>query len=189
MALWSANQLKPRPKHKRENSREYRKERTVEFSLFTLRDDNMPKSLFRDMRGVSEVVASLIIILVVSVAGTVLYSFSIEAFNSSWSAFFLQTKGKEEQAKERLSIIAVWWDNNSQLNLTVLNYGKIELAVDAVYVDGLKATVTEGRGTVIVRQETVQIEFTSPVSIQDGETYEIAVVSQRGSKVAVYWKA
>jgi archaellum component FlaF (FlaF/FlaG flagellin family) len=149
----------------------------------------MSKSLFRDKRGVSEVVASLIIILVVSVAGTILYSFSMEAFNSSLSSFLLQTKGREEQAKERLSVTAVWWDNNSQLNLTVLNYGKIELAIDAVYVNGMKATITEGNGIVVVSKETVQIKFTSPMSIQDEETYEIVAVSQRGSKAVVYWKA
>jgi archaellum component FlaF (FlaF/FlaG flagellin family) len=149
----------------------------------------MSKSLFRDTRGVSEVVASLVIVLVVSIAGTILYSFSMEAFNSSSSSFLLQTKSREEQAKERFSITAVWWDNNSQLNLTILNYGKIELAIDAVYVDGIKATINEGKDTVIVREETVQIKFTSSVSIQDEKTYEIATVSQRGSKVVVYWKA
>ena len=149
----------------------------------------MPKSLFRNTRGVSEVVASLIIMLVVSIAGTILYSFSIEAFNSSSSAFLLQTKGREEQARERFSIVAVWWDNNSHLNLTVLNYGKTELTIDAVYIDGIKATINEGKGTVIVRKEMVQIKITSAVSIQDEKTYEIATVSQRGSKVVVYWKA
>jgi archaellum component FlaF (FlaF/FlaG flagellin family) len=149
----------------------------------------MPKSLFRDTRGVSEVVASLIIMLVVSIAGTILYSFSIEAFNSSSSAFLLQTNDREEQARERFSIVAIWWDSNSQLNLTVLNYGKIELIIDAVYVDGIKATINEGKGTVIVREEMVQIKFTSSVSIQDEKTYEITTVSQRGSKVVVYWKA
>ena len=149
----------------------------------------MPKSLFRDTRGVSEVVASLIIMLVVSIAGTILYSFSIEAFNSSSSTFLLQTNGREEQVRERFSIVAIWWDSNSQLNLTVLNYGKIELTIDAIYVDGIKATINEGKGTVIVRKEMVQIKFTSSASIQDEKTYEIATVSQRGSKVVVYWKA
>jgi archaellum component FlaF (FlaF/FlaG flagellin family) len=149
----------------------------------------MLKSLFRDTRGVSEVVASLIIMLVVSIAGTIIYSFSIEAFNSSSSAFLLQTKDREEQARERFSIVAVWWDNNSQLNLTVLNYGKTELTIDAVYIEGKKATINEGKGTVIVRSEMVQIKFTSSVLIQDEKTYEITTVSQRGSKVVVYWKA
>jgi hypothetical protein len=150
---------------------------------------NMLESLIRNKRGVSEVVASLIIILVVSIAGTILYSFSTETFSSSWSSFLLQTRSREEQAKERLLIIAVWWDNNSQLNLTVLNYGKIELTVDAVYVDGIKANINEGKGTVVVRKAKVQVKFISPMSIQNEQTYEIIAVSQRGSKAVVYWKA
>jgi hypothetical protein len=70
-----------------------------------------------------------------------------------------------------------------------LNYGKTELTIDAVYVDGIKVTINEGKGTVIVKKEMVQIKITCLVSIQDEKTYEIATVSQRGSKVVVYWKA
>ena len=149
----------------------------------------MLRSLIRDKRGVSEVVASLIIILVVSIAGTALYSYSTDAFSSSWSSFGLQTARREEQAQERFSIIAVWGDNVDQLNLTILNYGKIELAIDAVYVDGTRASINEGKGTVAARKGKVQVKFTSPVPIQDGQTYEIVAVSERGSRDVVFWKA
>ena len=149
----------------------------------------MLRSLIRDTRGVSEVVAGLIIILVVSIAGTALYSYSTDAFSSSWSSFLLQTARREEQARERFSIIAVWSDNVDQLNLTILNYGKIELAIDAVYVDGTRASINEGKGTVAAITGKVQVKFTSPVPIQDGQTYEIVAVSERGSGDVVSWKA
>jgi hypothetical protein len=149
----------------------------------------MLRSLIRDKRGVSEVVGGLIIILVVSIAGTALYSYSTDAFSSSWSSFLLRTTRREEQAQERFSIIAVWWDGVDQLNLTVLNYGKIELAIDAVYVDGRRASINEGRGTTSVGSAKTQVKLTSPVPIQYGQTYEIVAVSERGSRDAVLWKA
>ena len=64
--------------------------------------------------------------------GTTLYSYSMSTFSLSWSSYQIQTIDREEQAQERFSIIASWWDGGNQLNLTILNYGKIEFAIDAV---------------------------------------------------------
>ena len=148
------------------------------------------RSLFHDKRGVSEIVASLIIILIVSVAGAGLYAYSLNAFSSSGSSFQLQISGREERAQERFSIIAVWWDTVDQLNLTVLNYGKIELAIDAVYIDGTQVSAyTSGKGESVAKGSIVSVNFTSPISILDDQTYEIIAVSERGSRDVVYWKA
>ena len=153
----------------------------------------MFRSFFRDKRGVSEIVASLIIVLIVCVAGAGLYAYSLNAFSSSGSSFLLQTSGREERARERFSIIAVWWDNSTgqdKMNITVLNYGKIELAIDAVYIDGTQVSAyTSGKGETVAKGSIVSVKFTSSVSILDGQTYEIIAVSERGSKNVVYWKA
>lgn len=144
----------------------------------------------KDKRGVSEVVASLLMILIVSVAGAFLYSYSMEEFGSSWSSFALQTDKRKEQARERFSVIAVWWDNGNQLNLTILNYGMVELAIDAVYIDGTAVSAfMSGRGQTVTREGIVSVRFSSPIVILDGQTYEIAAVSERGSRDVVYWKA
>ena len=151
----------------------------------------MSRSIFHDKRGVSEIVASLIIMLIVTVAGSGLYAYSLNAFSSSGSSFLLQTSGREERARERLLIIAVWWDNSTgqdKMNVTVLNYGKIELAIDAVYIDGTPVSIDEGKGTVIVTGEKVHVKFTL-TGLVPSETYEILAVSERGSKNVVYWKA
>jgi len=153
----------------------------------------MSKSFFRDKRGVSEIVASLIILLIVSVAGSVLYAYSLSAFNSSGSSFLLQNNEREERAREQLLITTVWWNvSNDYLNITILNYGKIELVIDAVYIDGgqvLASAFTDGKGETVATQSLVSVKFTSPVSIVDGQNYEIVAVSERGSRYVVYWEA
>jgi len=129
--------------------------------------------------------------LIVTVAGSGLYAYSLNAFSSSGSSFLLQTSGREERARERLLIIAVWWDNSTgqdKMNVTVLNYGKIELAIDAVYIDGTPVSIDEGKGTVIMTGEKVHVKFTL-TGLVPSETYEILAVSERGSKNVVYWKA
>jgi len=153
----------------------------------------MSSSFFHGKRGVSEVIGSLIILLIVSVAGAGLYTYSLNAFNSSGSSFQLQMSEREERALERLLITAVWWNvTNDYLNVSVLNYGKIELVIDAVYIDGRQvsaSTYTNGKGESVAVRSLVYVKFTSPISIIDGQTYEISVVSERGSRDVFYWKA
>jgi flagellin-like protein len=150
----------------------------------------MKRNFVRDKRGVSEIIASVVLILIVSSAGVVAYSYSIGAFSSSTSLFQLDTKQKEKQTQERFAIIAVWSNTSNQLNLTVLNYGQIDLTIDTVYVNSTSvASYLGGRSTTIGKGVLIQISFTSPVTIQSGSTYEIIVVSTRGSKNAINWKA
>lgn len=132
-------------------------------------------------------------ILIVSIAGTALYVYSTSSLSSSGSSFQLETAQKEERARERLLITTVWWNVTADyLNITVLNYGKIELAIDSVYIDGTHVSAsayTDGRGETVAKGSLVSVKFTSPVSIVDDQTYEIIAVTERGSRDVFYWKA
>jgi flagellin-like protein len=147
-------------------------------------------SLSRDRRGVSEIIASLILVLIVTAAGTVAYSMSLSSFSQSSSLFQLQTGQREEQARERFLIISV--RNTTmvdQLNLTIFNYGEIEVTIDSAYVEGTKVIDLTGKGVIVGKEQLTTVQFISPVSIQSGVTYEILVVSSRGGKNAFFWKA
>jgi len=147
------------------------------------------RSFLRNNRGISEIIASLLLLLIVSAAGAALYASSLSAFSSSSSTFQQQIDQREEQARERFQITAVWWNTVNQLNLTILNYGKIDIAVDAVYINGTPASISSGRGATVGTGELVSVKLASSVLIQDGQTYEIVAASERGSKNAAYWKA
>ena len=147
-------------------------------------------SLSRDRRGVSEIIASLILVLIVTAAGTVAYSMSLNSFSQSSSLFQLQTGQREEKARERFSIISVRNTTMvNQLNLTIFNYGEIEVTIDSAYVEGTKVIDLTGKGVIVGKEQLTTVQFISPVSIQSGVTYEILVVSSRGGKNAVFWKA
>jgi flagellin-like protein len=147
-------------------------------------------SLFRNKRGVSEIIASLILILIVSAAGVLAYSISLTAFSSSTSDFQLQTGLREEKARERFSIIGVRNTTRvNQLNLTIFNYGEIEVTIDSAYVEGTKVIDLAGKGVIVGKEQLTTVQFISTVSIQSGVTYEILVASSRGGKNAVFWKA
>jgi len=150
----------------------------------------MRSSLVRNRHAVSEIIGSVILILIVSSAGIVAYSYSIGAFSSSTSFFQLDTNLKEQQTQERFAIIAVWSNPPNQLNLTVLNYGQIGLTIATVYVNWTLVTnYSAGRGTTVGTGALIVVNFTSPISIQSGSTYQIIVVSTRGSENAINWMA
>jgi flagellin-like protein len=149
--------------------------------------------LLGNKRGVSEVIASLILILVVTAAGVVIYAYSVTAFSSSGSHFEQQTKLDQEQMRERFQVIRVWWDETSQqMNLTIINYGQIDIAVGAVYINGTAVTQGQFLSGINVRVgvgELVWVEFFSPLPIENDAICEILVVTERGGKNSVSWKA
>ena len=147
-------------------------------------------SFVHGKRGISDIIASLVLMFIILSAGVVVYSYSIGAFSSSTSFFQLDTNSQQQQAEERFTIIAVWENPPYQLNLTVLNYGQIGLAISAIYVNWTTvSTFFSGKGTTIGNGRLVQVSFASPISIQVGSTYEIIAVSTRGSANAICWKA
>lgn len=77
----------------------------------------------------------------------------------------------------------------NQVNLTVLNYGEIEVTIAAAYIQGTNVTYLTGNGNSVGAGQLVTIQFISTVPIQSRSTYEILVVSTRGGTNAVFWEA
>jgi len=76
--------------------------------------------------------------------------------------------------------------------VTILNFGKIEIVIDAMYIQGQQvspSSYTAGKGETLARGLLVSVKFTTPISIVDGQTYEIAAVTERGSRDVVNWEA
>lgn len=149
----------------------------------------MLKRLMRNKKGLSEIIASLLLILIVTSAGVVVYAYSVKVIGSSSSNFNLQNAQNEEQAQERFQIIRVWSSNQNQLNLTILNYGMTDLTIVAVYINGTSVTqFISGNAVTIGVDQLINVRFTSPLTVQSG-SLQILAVSQRGGKNTVFYGA
>ena len=141
-------------------------------------------------RGVSEVVASLILLLIVTTLGTFLYSYTLTTTGLQQRYLESQTRLETERAEERFRVVSVTWMGGSKLNVTILNYGLIDIAIVDVYVNGVRvSTYYGGRGEEIYTSELGWICFESPISIEEGSTYEITIVSERGVTYAYLWES
>lgn len=141
-------------------------------------------------RAVSEVIASLVLLLIVSVLGTFLYSYSLSATGFRQNVLQGDVLMKAERAQERFRVIAVWWSGSGDLlNLTILNYGRLDIEIADIYVNGEKVTDhISGQGEEIYTSSLRQASFTSPVPISTGVLYEIVIVSERGVSHVYSWK-
>ncbi len=142
-------------------------------------------------RAVSEVVASLVILIVVSILGTSLYSLSLNVMRSEQENFFLQSRAEAFRAQERLKVVYVGWSGSDDtLNLTVLNHGKIEISLAEVYVNGEKVTsYNDGLGVKIVTSRLAELSFTSPLNVAPDNLYQFVIVSERGVSHVHSWQS
>jgi hypothetical protein len=147
------------------------------------------KRLRESKKGIAEVIGSLIIILIVAIAGVVVYAYSVNVIDSSSSRLGLQTSQNEDLLKERFEIVQVW-SNQNQLNVTILNYGQIDLSISSIYVNGTAVSVFQSGNSVLTGTgEIVNVEFTSPLVIQSNSCLQILAVSERGGKNTILYQA
>ena len=142
-------------------------------------------------RGISEIIATIILILIVSIAGTLLFAYStnyIQRLNDQYQENTELTTGT---AQERFTVTTVWWSGADDfLNITVYNYGQNDIQITDVYIDGVQVSAYSfGRDTLILTEKLLQLGFTSPITIVDGVEYRITVVSLRGVSETAYWEA
>lgn len=142
-------------------------------------------------RGVSEIISTIILILIVSVAGSLLFAYSAEFFQREQDTIITDNQRTIDQAEERFRISAVYWSGaGNVLDIAVYNYGSDDMDITDIYVDNIRVqTYTSGRDELIKTEKIKRIVFTSPVTITLGETYAITIVSSNGVTQTDNWEA
>lgn len=142
-------------------------------------------------RGVSEIISTIIIILIVSIAGSLLFTYSSGLFQGQQDKALKENKLSADQVQERYKLTTVWWNGNDNLlNITVYNYGTLDIEISDIYINGVRVQIYFfGRNEVILSGKYLRVAFTSPVSIVYGETYSFNLVSNNGVKKIANWEA
>jgi archaellum component FlaF (FlaF/FlaG flagellin family) len=145
----------------------------------------------RRHRAVSEVISSLIILLVVSVLGTFLYSNALTIMGNQENFLKRDLRIEVGKAQERVRVVsAIGSVSLDTLNITFLNYGKLDVKIVDIYVESVRVTsYITGREDEILTQDLGTVSFTSPVPFVDGANYDLVIVSERGVTYAYSWKS
>lgn len=138
-------------------------------------------------RAVSEIVATVIIILITTVLGVALYNLTLSQSNSQSTALVSATKDQEDLSKERINILSVTVSKtaNNQMNITIMNYGKIDASITDSYINNERFVVSNG---FIQTSQIKSIFIDLQDNIVKGKEYSIILVSSRGGSIAYNWK-
>lgn len=142
-------------------------------------------------RGVSEIISTIIVILIVSIAGSLLFAYSAETFQRQQSMVLSDSERTVISVEERVKITAVHWSGvGNTLDVAVYNYGSDDTEIEDIYINGVRVqTYTSGRNEIILTEKIKRIVFTSPVTITLGESYTITVVTGNGISRTDNWDA
>lgn len=141
----------------------------------------------RNRRGVSEIVASMVLLVITASLGLILYNMALSATGSQESSLVYETDYQEQISSERFSILSVARTTDDKINIDVMNYGKIDIILSDVYVNGVR--VVPFTALTIYTQEIKPIKIDGFTLDPPGEKeYNILLVSELGDKVAYTWK-
>lgn len=97
-------------------------------------------------KGISEIIAVLMMIVIVSSVSVVMYSYSVGFFSGVTSAIGERTRIDVISMKEKFAIVdvvVVATGDNSTISAAVYNYGKTDVVLHKMFVNGTMAEVKE----------------------------------------------
>jgi hypothetical protein len=138
----------------------------------------------RHRRGLSPVISSVILAAAVLTIGISVWTFATGSSGVIQESYCDEVIASAEKVQERFCIENVGLDQASNtLTVWVLNYGPVDLTIDAVRVTGSSNVSYHSVEVVISVSEFVRIDVTpSEVSLVDGLSLSIEVISRRGNK-------
>jgi hypothetical protein len=143
-------------------------------------------------RGLSEIIASLTVLIIVSVLGVMLYSISTGAMSEQQNNLLSKLSFEEEKARERFEIVGVEYTDDRSITLWVLNYSNdntLKVTISSIYVNNQQASILMTPRTIeknTVYPITVTLPSDMP-NLTPDKSYNILVVSERGVGNACTW--
>jgi hypothetical protein len=96
-------------------------------------------------KGISEIVAILVMLLIVSSIGVVIYTYATGYFSLMSSAITERSKLDINTIKEKFVIVDIIINksNNTEICAAVYNYGKTSIILKSMFINGTKAITNE----------------------------------------------
>jgi len=145
----------------------------------------------RKRKGLSEIISVITTLLIVSTTGVILYNISLEMTNAQQNSLKYELDRATAEAQERFNIISLVKLDQNTIEITVFNYGKIDINVSDIYINGTRTNYyIEYEPEInldIAKIENIIINDDN-FNFRNGDIYNILVVSGRGVESAYLWK-
>jgi hypothetical protein len=134
----------------------------------------MSLTLLQKRFGVSEIVASLVLLLIVSSLGVFLYTVTTSTTNTQIDIARTEANREIQRALERFRIVAASKENDNY-TIAVLNYGDIDITISDIYING-EILTSPSEDLQSLELKLIYFEYTSATN----STLMITIVSDRG---------
>lgn len=136
------------------------------------------KKLLRDLKAVSPVLTTVLLILVIVLGMSMLFAY----FTSYVADFQL---GQGSSVMELIEIEDVWFRDEQKIRITLYNYGKVEIRVTSIYMDDKPVDFLGELGDVNLVEIPVDghgaIEVQPSDPLTESTSYRFKLVTDRGS--------
>jgi hypothetical protein len=112
-------------------------------------------------RALGEIIASMVLLLIVSIGGGILFSMAAREGNLQSAEVKEELTFEENIIQERFKIVSLGPNSGGKLSIWILNYGDIDIVIDKIYVND----VSYGFGDY-------QAQLLNPLPSQVGSPYE-----------------
>ncbi|MCS7124838.1 MAG: hypothetical protein NZ932_05445 [Candidatus Bathyarchaeota archaeon] len=140
------------------------------------------KTLLKSRRGISPILATLLLIVIAVAAIVVTYA---------WIMTYMSSAG--QQAGVQLVLDTVSWPNSTTIKLYVRNVGTSNAIIDAVYIGTSAANLVpanhNGRNKAVPAEGADALEITIDYTWTSGTTYYFKVVPKTGAPLEFSRKA
>ena len=145
--------------------------------------------MYAKRRAVSVIISNMIIIFIISITGSYLFTYSTEYFQNENSRYIGESELQKGQYQEQFKITNIW-DHQNFLNITVYNYGKADIHIVDVYFNGIRVNdFIFGRSDEVLTNSLHKVGFFSPINLVTGGVYEVKIVSKRGMSSSSFWES
>ena len=146
--------------------------------------------MYKSKKGVSEVVASLVVLLIVSILGTSIYSVSVTTMQKQRDAIKWTSNIESKKHMEKIRTLYVNWNStDDELEIYFLNYGNIVINIADIYLNGFRVlNYIEGRNVPVQTSDIDTIKIELPITITTGELCEVIIVTGRGVSHVYNWQ-
>ncbi len=144
----------------------------------------------KSKKGVSEVVASLVVLLIISILGTSIYNMSVTTMQKQRDAIKWTSNIESEKYMEKIRTLYVNWNSTGdELEIYFLNYGNIVINIADIYLNGFRVlNYIEGRNVPVQTSDIDTVKIELPITITTGELYEVIIVTGRGVSHVYNWQ-
>jgi hypothetical protein len=133
----------------------------------------MTRKLFKNRKGVSTVIGTILMIMVVMAGMSILFG-ALIVYSDSYHS------GSGSSVLESIIVEDAYFKDPNTVRLSIYNTGKVDLTIVNVYINGQMATISPAKLSIIEGDHEF-LTMTPPSAFSIGTGYAFKIVTQRGT--------